>query len=240
MIKKIFCLLLLVAISGFSYSQQAIEFYVKGLSKAKLKDYRGAIADYDKALEISPVGYLRPYFSRGIAKEILKDYWGAIADYSKIIEEEQSLWYPSIDEAKDLLEDNIGILVYCHFSQQNIYPERLKIIAYLKRARAKAELKDYTGAMADYSKIIAISPSYDAAVGYLNRARAKADLKDYRGAIEDYDKAIEIIKDCTIAYLNRGLAKFKLGRKDSGCLDLSKAGELGAENAYDMIQKYCN
>jgi hypothetical protein len=28
--------------------------------------------------------------------------------------------------------------------------------------------------------------------------------------------------------------------KDSGCLDLSKAGELGYENAYEKIRKLCN
>jgi len=31
-----------------------------------------------------------------------------------------------------------------------------------------------------------------------------------------------------------------LGQKDSGCLDLSKAGELGYFKAYETIKKYCN
>jgi len=30
-----------------------------------------------------------------------------------------------------------------------------------------------------------------------------------------------------------------LGQKDSGCLDLSKAGEMGYMNAYDAIKEYC-
>jgi hypothetical protein len=29
------------------------------------------------------------------------------------------------------------------------------------------------------------------------------------------------------------------GLKESGCLDLSKAGELGDEYAYELIQEYC-
>ena len=32
----------------------------------------------------------------------------------------------------------------------------------------------------------------------------------------------------------------KLGQKNSGCLDLSKAGELGHFDAYDVIKDYCN
>jgi len=31
-----------------------------------------------------------------------------------------------------------------------------------------------------------------------------------------------------------------LGQKDSGCLDLSKAEELGHSEAYEAIEKYCN
>jgi tetratricopeptide (TPR) repeat protein len=231
MIKKIFFILLLVAICGFSNSQTAVKLFLSGRAKADLKDYRGAIADYDKALEFSPE-YINPYFFRGIAKEVLKEYRGAIADYSKIIEMDLNGYQPSEDDQKFLLEDNIGTILYC---SKYIYP--LKAIAYLKRARAKADIKDYRGAMEDYNKLIEIMSG---GTGYLNRALAKADLKDYRGAIADYDKAIEIDSKCTFAYLNRGLAKVMLGRTDSACLDLSKAGELGAENAYELIQKYCN
>jgi len=37
-------------------------------------------------------------------------------------------------------------------------------------------------------------------------------------------------------YNNGGLSKLLLGQKDSGCLDLSKAGELGFMDAYDAIK----
>jgi len=42
------------------------------------------------------------------------------------------------------------------------------------------------------------------------------------------------------AYYGRGVAKIGLGQKDSGCLDLSKAGELGYSVAYKAIKRYCN
>jgi len=38
----------------------------------------------------------------------------------------------------------------------------------------------------------------------------------------------------------KGLAKISLGQKDKGCLDLSKAGELALDYAYDAIEKHCN
>jgi len=41
-------------------------------------------------------------------------------------------------------------------------------------------------------------------------------------------------------YYHRGISRIKLGRKDSGCLDLSKAGELGYFEAYESIKEFCN
>jgi len=55
----------------------------------------------------------------------------------------------------------------------------------------------------------------------------KANSGVYEGAIEDYNKAIEINPSYAKAYYNRGVAKIGLGQKYSGCLDLSRARELG-------------
>ena len=55
------------------------------LNKVFLKDYSGAIDDYNKAIELYP-NYAIAYYNRGGAKYDLKDYAGAIADYNKAIE----------------------------------------------------------------------------------------------------------------------------------------------------------
>jgi len=52
--------------------------------------------------------------------------------------------------------------------------------------------------------------------------------------IDDLDRCLTCL-----AYYARGIAKIKSGDKNGGCLDLSKAGELGFD-AYDTIKKYCN
>jgi hypothetical protein len=54
------------------------------------------------------------------------------------------------------------------------------------------------------------------------------------------DKAISIKPNYPEAYYLRGTAKLNLGQKDSCCLDLSKAGELGYTQAYETIRHYCN
>ena len=75
---------------------------------------------------------------------------------------------------------------------------------------------------------------------YFNSGYAKAELKKYRGAIQDYNKVIELNPNFVNAYYNRGIAKIKSGQKDDGCLDFSKAGELGSAKAYEAIKEVCN
>ena len=41
------------------------------------------------------------------------------------------------------------------------------------------------------------------------------------------------------AYFNRGLALIFIKDKEKGCIDLSRAGELGVADAYSVISKYC-
>lgn len=111
-------------------------------------------------------------------------------------------------------------------------------IAYDNRGMSKAKLQDYRGAIADYNKAIEIDPDY--ARPYYNRGVSKAQLQDYRGALADFTTSIVIDPDYADAYYGRGLSKFTLDQKDSGCLDLSKAGELGYPKAYDAIKILCN
>ncbi len=74
---------------------------------------------------------------------------------------------------------------------------------------------------------------------YYDSGVAKANSGDYQGAIKKFDKVIEINPKFARAYYNRGVAKIGLGLKDSGCLDLSRAGKVGYSKAYEAIKKYC-
>ena len=63
-------------------------------------------------------------------------------------------------------------------------------------------------------------------------------LKDTDGL--EVCKAIEIDNQNSEAYLNRGIVYITIGMKNEGCIDLSKAGELGNITAYDSIKELCN
>ncbi len=58
-------------------------------------------------------------------------------------------------------------------------------------------------------------------------------------SLENYDKAIKAWPQMGDAYFNRGLVLIYLKDKEKGCIDLSKAGELGVSDAYGVISKYC-
>jgi tetratricopeptide (TPR) repeat protein len=89
--QKLLYLLIALTLSCSLYSQTFTDFLTgtsylnTGYEKFKLSDYKGAIADYTKAIELDP-GYTEAYNYRGNAKDKLSDYSGAIADYTKAIE----------------------------------------------------------------------------------------------------------------------------------------------------------
>ena len=65
--KKLIILLVALVSLTTAYCQTANEYNKMGVSKAKLEDYRGAIADYTKAIEIDP-NYADAYLNIGLAK----------------------------------------------------------------------------------------------------------------------------------------------------------------------------
>ncbi len=216
--------------------QSADDYCFRGSSKNYLEDYRGALQDYNKAIELNQEFGLA-YFYRGKLKITLEDYRGGIQDFNKAIELDSEFAdaYINRGEAKSKLMDNRGA-IQDHNKAIELEPRNFG--AYYFRGLAKSDLKDYRGAIQDLTKSIELNSEFWGA--YFFRAEAKSVLEDYRGAIQDFNNAIELEPNCTEAYFHRGMAKLIIGQMDSGCLDLSKAGELGYSDAYDAIKKYCN
>ena len=58
-------------------------------------------------------------------------------------------------------------------------------------------------------------------------------------SIDSYSQALRLYPAMGDAYFNRGLVLIYLKDKEKGCIDLSRAGELGIRDAYSVIDKYC-
>jgi len=95
---------------------------------------------------------------------------------------------------------------------------------------------DYTEVLKDYETCLQLNPKFPYA--YFNRAYVKCKMKDYTGALDDLNKAIDVEKDFAEAYFNRGLTRIYLDDVEGGAIDLSKAGELGIQDAYNIIKRY--
>lgn len=110
--------------------------------------------------------------------------------------------------------------------------------AFFARGNVKMKLQDYYGAIADYSSAIALNENYIDA--YFNRGKAKQFLQAYEDAINDCTKIIQLNPKNFDAYNMRGILRIEFGDLKNGCLDLSKAGELGDLKAYETIKERCN
>ena len=77
--------LMLPAVAAAQTSQLADDYNSRGLAKEIKGDHDGAIADYNRAIELDPK-QSRPYRNRGFAKLAKGDHDGAVADYNRAFE----------------------------------------------------------------------------------------------------------------------------------------------------------
>ena len=94
----------------------------------------------------------------------------------------------------------------------------------------------YDEAIEDMNKAIKLYP--DLAEAYYNRGNLMAISGKLPEAYDDYTKAIELNPNLGEAYYNRGLVQIFMEDTRKGCMDLSKAGELGIASAYDILRQF--
>jgi clan AA aspartic protease (TIGR02281 family) len=208
-------------------------YYGKGMANFNSNDSI-AILDFTKAIDLNPV-YAEAYNDRGNLKSNLKDYNGAKDDYTKALEIKITAeTLESRGYIKYLLDDYHGAIEDLTWAIQR---NPFLASAYSDRGDAKFELDDYYGALADYTKAIELYPSNGD--NYSRRGKVRFQLKNYDGALDDYTKAIEIFPYTSNYYYHRGLIFIIDDQKERGCLDLSKAGELGYNEAYKAMKEFC-
>jgi len=212
-----------------------IAYEQRANAKDALGDKRGALDDYDKAIELNPLN-AETFNNRGNTEDDLGNHNQAIEDYNKAIKlnpKYTDAYYNrgiakySISDFKGAIEDyNVAIALNPQFA-----------MAFNHRGLARASLGDFLGAKQDFSQAIEINPQ--SALSYFNRGLAEYLLNDFRGAIQDYNKAIEINPQNAQGYNNRAIAEHDLGDRLSACNDWKLASELGLKEADEMMMKYC-
>lgn len=159
------------------------------------------------------------FFARALEFALVQDYSSAIDDCTSALQ---------LTNDRDMT----AVITFCRANW------RYKLLQY---RRATGELSeqsnmDFNIMLRDYDQVIRLLPDF--AFAYFNKANILCMQKEWDTAVEHYTAAIRIDTDFSEAYFNRGLTYIYTGRTDEGLEDLSKAGEAGIYQAYNLITRF--
>ena len=191
-------------------TQSRIEF-IRGLYALQNKQYNAALGSFDRAVEGSPTDNAQDPYSELYSAFFLLNRGVLRADMIEFIASMQS-------NVQTLTMDDQGTT----------------------RARVSDQVThtyDYSEAIADLEAAVSIVP--DIPYFHFDLGNLYCLSSRLVESIDSYDRAIALYPYMGDAYYNRGLVLIYLKDKEKGCIDLSRAGELGVSDAYGVISKYC-
>jgi len=175
--------------------------------------------------------------ARAIIKAKSQNYNGSIEEYTSIlkIDPNYSLaYFNRANTRHDIIEflNSLGTINHNVVSIDN------NVTKTQSPNTQKKTKQNYDDIVADYKKCIQLDRNFPYA--YYNLGNVYLESKDFIGALTYYSKTLGIDQKFKEAYYNRGLTYIYIQEKEKGCIDLSKAGEMGVQEAYSVIKKYCN
>ena len=188
------------------------------------RDYARTLKTGDPSWEV--------YFGRGITQSLIKQYTNAVNTYSTAVELNPTNPFLYLNRSTTRAE-----MIDFISSIDNSY-QRITIDSDPANRLNNNTKRTYSydEAIADLNKAVKLYPDF--AHAYYNRANLKALSGDLPEAFEDYTRAVELDPWFAEAYYNRGIIQLFMKDTRKGCLDLSKAGELGIDQAYEVLKHY--
>jgi tetratricopeptide (TPR) repeat protein len=195
------------------------------LSQPLIETHFNNISSLTKKIKQSTSNNAVLYFERGINQALVLNMEAAVEDMTE-----------AINSKKDF--------TLAYFCRANIHFKMLDFKAnnnsqMNKKSATTFDNKDLAlkinQIIQDYNRVIELSPDF--AFAWFNRGNSYCVEKDYKNAIKDYTSAIAAKNNFAEAYFNRSLCYFFLNQKDKAIEDLSKAGELGIYQAYNLIKQ---
>ncbi len=202
--------------------QDAEFWFEQGTQKYMNGDFIGAIASYDRALEIKPDDH-HAWNNRGSALANLGRLEEAIASYDQALEIK-----PDFHQAWDIrgvILNNLGRYEEALASSDKaleIKPDFYH--AWYVRGFALDGLGRFEEAIASYDRALEFKP--DDHEAWYNRGIALRNLGRFEEAIASYDQALEIKPDKHEAWHNRGVALGNLGRFEEAIASYDRALEI--------------
>lgn len=189
----------------------------------------------DKRISESMLGYdddWRKLFERGVSQGLIRQYTSSVNSYTAAIERNPTnpFLYLNRSTTRSEMIDFISSIDngYQRISIESDPVSRLK--------NSSNRVYSYDDAIEDLNKVAKLFPEF--AHVYYNRANLQALSGNLPAAFDDYTLAIKLNPNFAEAYYNRGLVQIYLKDTRKGCLDISKAGELGIKEAYQVLKRY--
>ena len=195
----------------YLFTANAEEYFVKGLQELQRKQFNSALSWFDRAVGAAEDDVARDRYAR---------YYKAFYLMNRgVLKAEMIDFIASLEGSVQTLSmDTEG-------STRARVSDRV------------ARTYDYSDAIADIKEALSILP--DVPYLYFDLGNLECLSSRFVEALENYDMAIKLYPNMGDAYYNRGLVLIYLKDKEKGCIDLSRAGELGVADSYSVIAKYC-
>ena len=149
--------------SNVNINLSAFEYFESGKSKELIKDFQGALKDYNKAIELDEDS--EAYRYRAGIKSILNDFIGAMKDYNLAIEKHpnhrMTNYYRrgclkiELEDLKGAIHD-FDMSIDANINLNKRWPH---YAFYKKRGDCKLKIKDYNGAIEDLYKAMELNPN---------------------------------------------------------------------------------
>ena len=200
-------------------------YVLRGEAYLQYGDYSNALSDFNSAINIDPE-YAVGYYDRALLNMRLEDYSAALND---------------INNALALVANGSDSVL----SVRDLYA---------KRGQINLWLKNWEGAIADYTHSLARTSGTINSDVYAERAEAYTAIGDYNAAIDDYSSAVRVISEQiqgmttseerehastnAMNYFEKSAAlNLTLGNVDAARADLESALTIaGALNNSDTIE----
>jgi tetratricopeptide (TPR) repeat protein len=209
---------------------------VNGKPVRDSRQYRQLVQQCDRlidSLSSSSLGY----FAKASLLEEQNQYTTALTYYRQAlsIDKSNAFYYFNRSVAQSEMVDFISSI---DNSTQTIVLESDNSTS-MKRRGGQSETRaySYTEAIDDLRQAIALQPDF--AYAYYNLGNLQCSSNQMPEAIGSYTSAIALHPGMGEAYYNRGLVQIYLRDTEKGCLDVSKSGELGVKEAYNVIKRFC-
>jgi tetratricopeptide (TPR) repeat protein len=214
---------LFTQITRLTEKQQAIAWARIGETESEMGEYKAAVVDYDRALELDP-NMARTWGMRGLAKWLISKLEAAVVDYDRALELDPTMaWvWSNRGITNRLMGQYEAAVADC---DRALEIDSNSVWARVERGVAKRLMGQYEAAMVDFDSALELDPNYASA--WAERGLAKVQMGQYQTAVADFDCALEL-GDPNMArtWTQRAQAKMQMGQYQMAVADFDRALEL--------------